>query len=134
MRIRNLAVAGTVALAGLGTGLATAGPAGAADGEYCTSGYACLYYNSDYSGAFYRQYFDIPNYAGYYFSTSAAGSAGAGTAVKNNTASVDNWDFYNGIRMYYNSNYAGASQAIGAGGQANLNATLKNENASGKFY
>ncbi|MFB7573774.1 peptidase inhibitor family I36 protein [Streptomyces sp. NPDC093064] len=133
MRIRNLAIAGTLALAGLGTGLATAGTASAA-GEPCTSGYACLYYNSDYKGAFYRQYFNIPNYASYYFSASAAGSNGAGIAVKNNTASVDNWDFYNGIRLYFNSSYLGASQSIGAGGAANLNTTLKNDNASGKFY
>ncbi|MGY0487265.1 hypothetical protein [Streptomyces sp. WG-D5] len=132
MRVRRLVVAGAVTLAGIGTALSTAGTANAA--ETCTSGYACLYYNSNYSGAFYRQYFDISNYAGYYFSASAAGSAGAGQPVKNNTASVDNWDFYNGIRIYYNSGFTGASQSIGAGGQANLNTTLKNENASGKFY
>lgn len=132
MRVRTLVTAGGLALAGFGVALGTAGTASAA--EYCTSGYACLYYNSDYKGAFYRQYFDIPNYANYYFSASAAGSAGAGTSVKNNTASVDNWDFTFGIREYYNSNYAGASQAIPAGGAANLNATLKNDNASGKFY
>lgn len=132
MRFRRVAVAGAVALAGFGTALATAGTANAA--ESCTSGYACLHYNSDYQGAFYRQYFNIPNYAGYYFSASSAGSAGAGQAVKNNTASVDNWDFNNGIRMYFNSNYAGVSQGIPAGGAANLNTSLKNDNASGKFY
>ncbi|MFF0160254.1 hypothetical protein ACFYRY_22365 [Streptomyces sp. NPDC005263] len=132
MRIRTLVAAGAVALAGFGVSLGTAGSASAA--ESCTSGYACLYYNSDYKGAFYRQYFDIPDYANYYFSASAAGSAGAGVAVKNNTASVDNWDFDWGIREYFNRNYAGASQAIPAGGAANLNATLKNDNASGRFY
>ncbi|MDR3083845.1 MAG: hypothetical protein LBV60_23510 [Streptomyces sp.] len=133
MRIRNLAIAGTLALAGLGTGLATAGTASAA-GDYCSSGNACLHYNSNYKGAFYKQYAAISNYAGYYFSASAAGSSGAGLSVKNNTASVDNWDFTYGIRIYYNSNYAGASQGISKGGAANLNATLKNNNASGKFY
>lgn len=59
---------------------------------------------------------------------------GAGVAVKNNTASVDNWDFDWGIRQYFNSNYGGASQGIPAGGAANLNGDLKNDNASGKFY
>ncbi|MFJ9176783.1 hypothetical protein [Streptomyces sp. NPDC102360] len=132
MRLRNLAVASAVALAGVGTALSTSGTAMAA--ESCTSGYACLYYNSNYSGAFYRQYFNIPNYSGYYFSASSSGSAGAGLPVKNNVASVDNWDFNNGFRMYYNSNYAGTSQSIAAGGAANLNTSLKNENASGKFY
>ncbi|MGW5125737.1 hypothetical protein ACWEQ7_17080 [Streptomyces sp. NPDC004069] len=133
MRIRNLAIAGTLALAGIGTGLATAGTASAA-GDFCSSGNACLHYNSDYKGAFYKQYAAISNYANYYFSASYAGSNGAGLSVKNNTASVDNWDFNYGIRLYYNSNYAGAYQSIGAGGQANLNSTLKNNNACGKFY
>lgn len=132
MRVRTLVTAGGLALAGFGVALGTTGTASAA--ETCTTGYACLYYNSNYQGAFFRQYFDIPNYASYYFSASAAGSAGAGIAVKNNTASVDNWDFNFGIREYYNSNYGGAYQSIPAGGAANLNATLKNDNASGKFF
>ncbi|NEA40798.1 peptidase inhibitor family I36 protein [Streptomyces sp. SID11385] len=132
MRARKFVALAATGLSALGIGLATSGTANAA--ETCTSGYACLYYNSNYKGAFYRQYFDIPNYANYYFSASAAGSAGAGLSVKNNTASVDNWDSYNGIRIYYNSGYQGTSQGIPAYGQANLNPDLKNDNASGKFY
>ncbi|MFF2026307.1 peptidase inhibitor family I36 protein [Streptomyces sp. NPDC058171] len=138
MRIRKTVLAGAVALAGLGTALSTtgtahAGSSGSAAVE-CASGYACLYYNSNFSGAVYRQYTAISNYDGYYFVASSKGSAGAGSSVKNNAASVDNWDFAFGIRIYYNSNYGGVSQSIGAGGTANLNASLKNQNASGHFY
>jgi hypothetical protein len=138
MRIRRTVLAGAVALAGLGTAMSTtgtahAGSSGSAAVE-CASGYACLYYNSNFSGAVYRQLIAVPDYAGYTFVASSKGSAGAGSGVKNNAASVDNWDFANGIRIYYNSNYVGVSQSIGAGGTANLNPDLKNQNASGRFY
>lgn len=134
MHIKRLPVAAAaVALAGIGAAFVTAVPASAASSEYCTTEYACLYYNSNYQGAFYRQLLDIPNYQNYYFSTSAAGSNGAGLSVKNNAASLDNWDFQSRVRVYFNSNYAGVYQTIAAGGQANLNSSLKNENASGSF-
>jgi murein DD-endopeptidase MepM/ murein hydrolase activator NlpD len=37
------------------------------------------------------------------------------------------------VRVYFNSGYSGASQGVAAGARANLNATLKNENASHQF-
>ncbi|MFJ4769949.1 hypothetical protein ACIP88_12625 [Streptomyces uncialis] len=138
LRIRRTLLAGVVALAGLGTAMSTTGTAHADSSAIaaveCSSGYVCLHYNSNSNGAIFRQGFDIPNYAGYSFVTSSKGSAGAGLSVKNNAASVDSWNFTWGFRIYYNSNYGGVYQSIGAGGTANLNADLKNQNASGRLY
>jgi len=63
----------------------------------------------------------------YVFKT--AGLAGAGQCVKNNAASVKNLTAKS-VTIYYNSGYGGASQTVPAGGKANLNTTLKNNNAS----
>lgn len=107
-------------------------PAAAAD-TTCSTGYACLYYHPNYQGAFFKQFPSIPNYSSYRFTTSANGSDGAGLSVRNNAASVDNWDFNNAFTVYYHINYTGASQRFAAGGGGNFNTTLRNENASGKF-
>ncbi|WP_411111474.1 peptidase inhibitor family I36 protein [Streptomyces sp. c-19] len=133
MNIKRLVTTSAVALAVAGSTLTFAAPANAVIG--CEDFHACLYYNSDYQGAMYKQEVDTPDYAGRYFSASLAGSNGAGVVVKNNAASVDNWDRLSRIRIYYNSNYNGsyAYQTIAANGKANLNATMKNNNASGKF-
>ncbi|MFI7388684.1 hypothetical protein [Streptomyces sp. NPDC049813] len=136
MRLKHLATTGAVALATTAGCLVLASPANAA--VSCSVDYACLHYNSNNAGALYKQYYAIPDYAGLKFSasTSTNGGNGAGQAVKNNAASVDNWDFDLGIRIYYNSNYNAsfASQAIAKGGFANLNSTMKNNNASGDWF
>ena len=49
--------------------------------------------------------------------------------MKNNAASVWNRTSRS-VRVYFNSNFAGASQVFAAGAMANLNAMLKNNNAS----
>jgi hypothetical protein len=49
--------------------------------------------------------------------------------VKNNAASVWNRTGQT-VRVYFNSNFAGASQDFASGAKGNLNATLKNNNAS----
>ncbi|MEV4425286.1 peptidase inhibitor family I36 protein [Streptomyces sp. R-07] len=133
MNVKRLIAATGVALAVAGSTLTFAAPANAVIG--CADFHACLYYNSDYKGAMYKQEYDTPDYAGRYFEASLAGSNGAGVEVKNNAASVDNWDRLSRIRIYYNSNYNGnyAYQTIAADGKANLNSTMKNNNASGKF-
>ncbi|MFJ6466182.1 hypothetical protein ACIQM0_35030 [Streptomyces sp. NPDC091387] len=136
MRLKHLAAVGAVALATTAGSLFLASPANAA--VSCSVDYACLHYNSNNEGALYKQYYGILDYAGLTFSasTSTNGGNGAGQAVKNNAASVDNWDFDLGIRIYYNSNYdySFASQRIDKGGFANLNSTMKNNNASGDWY
>ena len=54
---------------------------------------------------------------------------GKGMCVKNNAASVWNRTSKT-VRVYFNSNFAGAHQDFAAGAKGNLNATLKNQNAS----
>ncbi|MFH8755973.1 peptidase inhibitor family I36 protein [Streptomyces atroolivaceus] len=133
MNIKRLAVAGSLALAVTGSALVFAAPASAIIS--CSDYHACLHYNSDYKGALYDQLYDTPDYTGRTFEASLGGSNGAGQQVKNNAASVDNWDQVSRVRIYYNSNYDGsyAYQTIAKYGKANLNATMKNNNASGKF-
>ncbi|GAA2993488.1 peptidase inhibitor family I36 protein [Streptomyces fulvorobeus] len=133
MHLKRLAASAGIALTVAGSTLAFATPANAIIS--CSDFHVCLHYNSDYQGALFDQLYDTPDYAGRYFEASINGSAGAGQQVKNNAASVDNWDRLSRVRIYYNSNYDGsyAYQTIAKNGKANLNATMKNNNASGKF-
>ncbi|MEU8550472.1 peptidase inhibitor family I36 protein [Streptomyces roseoverticillatus] len=138
MRFKRLAVAGAIAVATAGSGLLATSPASAsADrfAESCSSGYACLFYHQNYTGAIYKQYNNDANYGNNHFVTSSSmrGGSGSGLVVRNNAASVDNWDFNNAITIYYSPNYSGVHQRIAAGGQANLIPALRNNNASGKF-
>ncbi|MEV7686250.1 peptidase inhibitor family I36 protein [Streptomyces bungoensis] len=136
MHFKRSAVAAVMALAAAGSGLALSTPASAsATATSCSSGYACLFYHPNYTGAIFKQYYSDPNYGDNYFVTSTAsqGSEGAGKVVRNDAASVDNWDFNNAITIYYSPNYAGVHQTISAGGAANLNSSLRNNNASGLF-
>jgi surface antigen len=132
MHLRKvLTVAGT-AVAITAPFLATASPAYAAarDG-HCDGGEFCYYYNSNEAGSVS----DFGNSIGSYGTTQpscydfkGAGN-GKGVCVKNNAASVWNRTGKT-VRVYFNSNFAGAHQNIAAGAKANLNATLKNNNAS----
>ncbi|MFJ2766713.1 peptidase inhibitor family I36 protein [Streptomyces sp. NPDC087300] len=139
MYLKRSMVAAVVALAAAGSGLALSAPASAATAAptaaSCSSGYACLFYHPGYTGAVYKQYNNDTNYGNNHFvtSTSSHGSEGAGQVVRNNAGSVDNWDFNNSITIYYSPGYGGAHQTISAGGRANLNSSLHNNNASGKF-
>ncbi|MER6391621.1 hypothetical protein ACFXEL_35220 [Streptomyces sp. NPDC059382] len=139
MRIRKLlsaaAVAGTVLTAGLATaGTASAGTLG--DCQGWTPAAVCLYYNSSSNsyGAVYHQQSSISDYSSVTFTEGAWGNAGAGTVVKNHAAAVDS--YYGGtFTVYYNSGYncSYACQNVPAYGTANLNSTMKNNNASGRF-
>ncbi|MET9413396.1 peptidase inhibitor family I36 protein [Streptomyces klenkii] len=139
MRFKRLAVAGAIAVAAAGSGLlAATTPASASTdrfAESCSSGYACLFYHPNYTGAIYKQYNNDANYGNNHFVTSSStrGDSGSGLVVRNNAASVDNWDFSNAITIYYSPNYTGVHQRIAAGGAANLIPALRNNNASGKF-
>ncbi|WEV27706.1 peptidase inhibitor family I36 protein [Streptomyces sp. 71268] len=132
MKGRLLAL-GVVGMAAMGTAFATV-PASAAPKPITSGGcedkYVCLYYNSDLKGAMFKHRYNISNYAGYVFTASDAGSAGAGQPVKNNAASATNWEQGNGIRIYVNSNYIGDWDGVPAWTWVNLSAT-KNNNASG---
>ena len=97
----------------------------------CESGEFCLYYNSDYAGSVSDFSTSVSDYGSslpscYVFKGTGAGR---GLCVKNQAASAVN-KTGKPVTVFYNSGYAGASQTIPAGGRANLNASLKNENAS----
>ncbi len=99
-------------------------------------------------GSFASFYGDVPDHAGvsvyndagmvdYEYVFASGQGDGSGQAVKNNAASADNCSDVDGYRVYYKSGYAGHSQAIphyyGCSASTNLDATLKNENASSHF-
>ena len=131
-RILSMAAAVLVSVAPV---LVLAQPASAAGRDgVCNSGEFCYYYNSDYQGSVS----DFTGSIGDYGTTQpscydfkGAGN-GKGVCLKNNAASVWNRSS-KPVRVYFNSNYAGTYQEIQAGAKANLNATLKNNNASHKF-
>ncbi|MGW3887725.1 peptidase inhibitor family I36 protein [Micromonospora chokoriensis] len=132
MNIRkSLAVAGT-ALAMTTSILSVASPAQAASRDgVCDSGEFCYYYNSGYAGSISDFTGSIDDYGTTQpscYEFKGAGN-GQGLCVKNNAASVWNRTSKT-VVVYYNSNYAGATQSFAAGAKANLNATLKNNNAS----
>ncbi|MGX1886000.1 peptidase inhibitor family I36 protein [Streptomyces sp. NPDC055287] len=128
MNIRNKVTAGAVSVAALGLGLIGASPASADGAGSCDTYSACLYFNSNLSGPKFgegrgnTQY--IFNYTGYFSN---------GYTVKNNAASVRNGDNNYTLRVYYNSNYGGPSQAFRPLASGNFNSTLKNNNASQCF-
>jgi murein DD-endopeptidase MepM/ murein hydrolase activator NlpD len=130
----------TLTLSGLAIALASqalaaSSPAFAAsrDGR-CDNGEFCYYFNSNQAGSVS----DFPTSVGDYGTTQpscydfkGAGN-GKGKCVKNNAASVWNRSSKT-VRVYFNSGYDGASQDFKTGAKGNLNATLKNENASHKI-
>ncbi|MEV6211191.1 hypothetical protein [Kitasatospora sp. NPDC051914] len=135
MVIRKLISAVVVAGAVATAGLATAGEASAFTAD-CKGGQVCLYYNSsDYGyGAVYIENTSIENYAGLTFKAGKNGSSGAGVAVKNHAAAVDN-HWYGTFNVFYNSGWdcSVACQAIPMNTRRDLNSKLKNNNASGEF-
>ena len=133
--MKKLAYAG-VAGAVLGVAFLTSAPsaqAAARDG-ICQSGEFCLYYNSDHAGSVSDFTGSIDDYGAsqpecYEFKGAGAGQ---GQCVKNNAASV--WNRTGGsVTVFYNSGYSGDSQSFASGAKVNLNATLKNDNASHRF-
>ncbi|MGK4580519.1 hypothetical protein [Kitasatospora sp. HPMI-4] len=138
MRIRKLIAAAAVAGAIATTGLATATSASALTFD-CTTGQVCLYYNSEAYGygAYYAQNSDIDNYGdnGLAFSAGHNGGNGAGIAVKNHAASVDShWG--GEFVIYFNSGYdcSVSCQTFGPYQAADLIPSMKNNNASGRFF
>ncbi|GID95566.1 peptidase inhibitor family I36 protein [Amorphoplanes digitatis] len=132
MNIRkSLAVAGA-ALAVATSILSVSSPASAAarDGA-CDSGEFCYYFNSNQAGSvsdFTESQDDYGTTQPSCYEFKGAGE-GQGVCVKNNAASVWNRTGRT-VRVYFNSNFAGAGQDFASGAKGNLNATLKNNNAS----
>ena len=129
---RRAAVGASAAL--LATGLSAFGssPAQAADRNgVCDTGEVCFYYNSDFAGSLSDFISSIPDYGTsqpecYDFKGPGAGQ---GLCIKNQVASVRN-KTTKPVTVYFNSSYGGSNQTIAAGASTNLNATLKNQNAS----
>ncbi|WP_246017382.1 peptidase inhibitor family I36 protein [Micromonospora pisi] len=100
----------------------------------CETGEFCLYYNSNHQGSVSDFATSISDYGDSQptcYEFKSAGN-GQGLCVKNNAAAAWNRTSQS-VTVFYNSGYAGASQTIGAGGQVNLNAGIKNENAAHRF-
>lgn len=128
------AIMSTVALGGAATALAPSANAATARNGVCETGEFCYYYNSNFAGSVSDFTASLGNYGAtqpscYEFKGTGAGQ---GTCIKNNAASVWNRSSVP-VTVYYNSNYGGPSQVIPAGAKVNLNATLKNNNASHLF-
>ena len=114
-------------------GIAVAPGAASAAGRdgTCDSGEFCYYYNSGEAGSVSDFTDSVDDYGTTQptcYDFKGAG-AGKGVCVKNNAASVWNRTSKT-VRVYFNSNFAGASQDFAPGAKGNLNATLKNNNAS----
>ncbi|MER7416880.1 CHAP domain-containing protein [Micromonospora peucetia] len=114
--------------------LAVAMPAQAASRDgICDTGEFCYYYNSGHAGSISDHIGSLANYGSTQpdcYEFKGAGD-GQGLCVKNNAAAAWNRTS-NTVRVYYNSDYDGsyAYQDFAPGAKTNLNATLKNNNAS----
>lgn len=121
---------GTLFSAAMLAATAPTAQAAARDG-ICQAGEFCLYYNSGQLGSVSDFTTSISDYGPTQpecYDFKGAG-AGKGLCVKNATASV--WNRTSStVTVFFNSGYSGSSQAVAAGVKVNLNATLKNNNAS----
>ncbi|WP_326564081.1 CHAP domain-containing protein [Micromonospora peucetia] len=114
--------------------LAVAVPAQAASRDgICDTGEFCYYYNSGHAGSISDHTGSLANYGSTQpdcYEFKGAGD-GQGLCVKNNAAAAWNRTS-NTVRVYYNSDYDAsyAYQDLAPGAKTNLNATLKNNNAS----
>src|SRR3954447_21778117 len=131
-RTRTALAARVATLGLLLTGMTFASPASAAarDGA-CNAGEFCYYFNSGEAGSISDFTDSLDDYGAtqpscYEFKGDGNGK---GLCVKNNAASVWNRTGKT-VKVYYNSNFGGASQSFASGAKGNLNATLKNNNAS----
>ncbi|MED7929116.1 peptidase inhibitor family I36 protein [Nonomuraea sp. LP-02] len=134
-KLTRILTATTAAMALGGAVLGTAAPASAANRDgVCDTGEFCYYFNSNQQGSVSDFTGSIPDYSTtqptcYDFKGTGAGK---GTCIKNSAASVWNRSGKT-VRVYFNTGYAGSYQDFAAGAKANLNATLKNQNASHQF-
>jgi hypothetical protein len=123
-------VASLALLAGGAAVLAAPAAAAGRDGT-CDGGEFCYYFNSNEAGSVSDFTDSLDDYGATQptcYEFKGAGN-GQGVCVKNNAASVWNRTSKT-VRVFFNSNYAGAYQDFAAGAKGNLDATLKNNNAS----
>ncbi|MEV4108792.1 peptidoglycan DD-metalloendopeptidase family protein [Nonomuraea sp. NPDC049695] len=133
--VTRILAAATTAMALGGTVLATASPASAASRDgICDTGEFCYYFNSNNQGSVSDFTESVDDYATtqptcYDFKGPGEGK---GQCIKNAAASAWNRSSKT-VRVYYNSGHTGTYQDFAPGAKGNLNATLKNQNASHEF-
>ncbi len=130
---RLVAAAAAVLLGGAVLVPATTASAAARNGV-CESGEFCYYFNSNNAGSvsdFTGSLADYGTEQPSCYDFKGTGN-GKGQCIKNEAASAWNRSGKT-VRVYYNSNYGGAYQDFKPGTKGNLNATLKNQNASHAF-
>jgi peptidoglycan hydrolase-like amidase len=130
-RSRIVSLFASLALLAGGAAILAAPAAAAGRDGVCNSGEFCYYFNSGEAGSISDFTDSLDDYGAtqpscYEFKGPGNGH---GVCVKNNAASVWNRTSKT-VRVYFNSNYAGAHQDFAAGAKGNLDATLKNNNAS----
>ncbi|MBD3784605.1 MAG: peptidoglycan DD-metalloendopeptidase family protein [Micrococcales bacterium] len=120
------------AVLGLALGLVATAPAAnaAARNGSCESGEFCLYYNSGATGSLVDLVHSQRDYGtGPGCITFVSAGNGRGQCVKNNTAAVWNRTGKQ-VYVFYNSDFGGVHDIIPAGAKVDLNANVKNDNAS----
>ncbi|MEV7237285.1 peptidase M23 [Streptomyces sp. NPDC051020] len=130
MRIRTIATTAAIAGALTLAGVAPASASGATCNEGWGNGDLCLHYNSNNAGSHTGFVSSVSNQVGYTFKSAGAGQ---GQALKNNAASVQNWDHSRDAAVYFNSGYSGNYDLALAWTGGNLAATYNN-NASHNFW
>ena len=128
---RRFAV-GLVAMLGVAAALVGTAPTASATARngVCESGEFCLYYNRGNAGS----RVDLVNSQRDYGTgsgciTFVSSGSGQGQCVKNNTASVWNRSGKS-VFVFYNSDFGGVYDEVPNGAQVDLNANVKNSNAS----
>lgn len=137
MKKIRIGALGLATLGAMGLATVTTGQAQANDNPRasCISASApagsmfCYFFNSSYEGAISTIPGSVSNLSGWSFTHVGTSNAGLTQSTKNNAASAYN-PTSRCVRSYYNSNYSGPSDYIGAGsGMAQLVNTYNN-NAS----
>ncbi|NHN56275.1 peptidoglycan DD-metalloendopeptidase family protein [Calidifontibacter sp. DB0510] len=134
--IRSVTLLGAAAAIGVPVVTLPGGSASAASARNgsCETGEFCYYFNSNNQGSvsdFARSVGDYGTTQPGCYDFKSRGN-GKGRCVKNNAASVWNRSTKT-VRVYFNSNFGGTFQDIKPGAKVNLNASLKNQNASHEF-
>ena len=123
-RIKSLALTLALLVGFTAVAVVTAGPASAAGRDgVCNSGEFCYYFNSGEAGSISDFTDSLDDYGATQpscYEFKGVGN-GKGVCVKNNAASVWNRTSKT-VRVYFNSNFAGAHQDFAAGAKGNLNA------------
>jgi hypothetical protein len=134
--LTGTAVAGLLT-AGLALGAPAAQASGpgscvAGNGATGTGGDGCMWYHPDQVGGYYGNPYSI-NFQGHTFGGCNKGSCdGDGQQVRNNAASVSNWDYACTliVWVYPLGTSGNISQSFAPWSAGNLNTTLRNNEAS----